>query len=119
MSETITDIESQKEFIELLNNNKGVIVVKLGAEWCGPCKTIEKEVNDFFSKAPANMTTVHLDVDESFDIYANLKRKKIVTAIPALLCYKKSNRDIIPDDVLIGADKEELQKFFNKCLSSI
>ena len=70
MSGTITDIESQKEFIDLLNNNKGVIVIKLGAEWCGPCKLIENEVHDFFDNAPANMTTVNLDVDESFDIYA-------------------------------------------------
>ena len=119
MSETITDIESQKEFMDLIMNNKGVMVVKLGAEWCGPCKLIEQEVHDFFDKAPANMTTVNLDVDESFDIYANLKRKKIVTAIPALLCYKKNNKDIIPDEVLIGANKEELQIFFNKCLSFI
>lgn len=119
MSGTITDIESQKEFIDLLTNNKGVIVVKLGAEWCGPCKLIENEVHDFFDNAPANMTTVNLDVDESFDIYANLKRKKIVTAIPALLCYKKNNRDIIPDDVLIGTDKEQLKQFFDRCLASI
>ena len=119
MSETITDIESQKEFMNLIMNNKSVMVVKLGAEWCGPCKLIEQEVHDFFSKAPANMTTVNLDVDESFDIYANLKRKKIVTAIPALLCYKKSNKDIIPDDVLIGADKEQLKQFFDRCLASI
>lgn len=111
-----TEIESQADFESLLKKNPGVVVVKLGAEWCGPCKLIEKEVHEFFEKSPANMKTVQLDVDDSFDIYANLKRKKIVTAIPALLCYKKNNNSLVPDDVLIGADKAELEKFFKRCL---
>ena len=112
----MNEIESQQDFKNLLASNPGTIVVKLGAEWCGPCKTIEKEVHTFFKNAPANMKTLELDVDNSFDIYAALKRKKIVTAIPALLLYKKNNRELIPDDVLIGADKDQLQQFFNRCL---
>ena len=118
MTLTSEDIESQADLADLLQKNPGKVVMKLGAEWCGPCKTIEKEVHEFFENAPANIQTVNLDVDESFDIYATLKRKKIVTAIPAMLCFKNNNKTLVPDEVLIGANKEELAIFFNKCLSN-
>tara|TARA_B100000035_G_scaffold312685_1_gene324715 strand:+ start:10427 stop:10789 length:363 start_codon:yes stop_codon:yes gene_type:complete len=119
MPTVITEIESRNDLLPILENNPGVIVIKLGAEWCGPCKLIEKEVHDFFENAPSNVLCGDLDVDESFDLYAYLKQKKIVTAIPALLCYRKNNKNFIPDDVLIGADKKELESFFERCLSSV
>ena len=78
MPTVITEIESRNDLLPILENNPGVIVIKLGAEWCGPCKLIEKEVHDFFENVPSNVLCGDLDVDESFDLYAYLKQKKLL-----------------------------------------
>ena len=43
----VTHFESRQEFLDILKVNPGFIVVKFGADWCGPCKKIHDEVNDF------------------------------------------------------------------------
>jgi thiol-disulfide isomerase/thioredoxin len=40
----ITRINGRKHFQELLESNPGVLIIKFGATWCGPCKVIEKDV---------------------------------------------------------------------------
>jgi thioredoxin 1 len=109
-------VENREHFIEILKVNPGVFIVKFGADWCAPCKAIESLVNESFSKMPTNVQCAKIDVDESFDIYALLKSKKIVAGIPSMLCYKKGNNTYIPDDVVIGASKEKIDDFFNRCL---
>ena len=118
--EIVTEFESRHQFMELLQFNPGYVVVKLGAEWCGPCQKLHDLVDKFFNDVPKEyVVCCDIDVDESFDLYAYLKQKKIVTAIPALLCYYKNNKQLIPDDVLIGADKDQLNSFFQRCLGHI
>jgi thiol-disulfide isomerase/thioredoxin len=111
----ICEIESRKAFMHLLEHNTGLIILKLGATWCGPCLKIEKPVNDFFATSPEDVICGIIDVDESFDFYAFLKAKKMVNGIPAMLCYKKGNATFIPDDSLTGSDLTALDAFFKRC----
>jgi thiol-disulfide isomerase/thioredoxin len=101
--ELITRIENRAEFLEILKQKKGVFVIKFGADWCGPCKIIEEEVNAM------------IDIDVSLDLYAYLKSKKIISAIPTLLCYHKENTSYVPDDIHTGTDKIQLNTFFENC----
>jgi thiol-disulfide isomerase/thioredoxin len=116
MSKTIiTEIHNRQAFMELLTNNPGIIVLKLGAEWCGPCKKIKEAVHGFFALSPPEVVCGDIDVDISFDFYSFLKSKKMVNGIPAMLCYKKGNTSWIPDDSVVGSDSTELHKFFTRC----
>ena len=116
MSKTIiSQIESRKAFMHLLDHNTGLIILKLGASWCGPCSKIEKPVNDFFVTSPEDVICGIIDVDESFDFYAFLKTKKMVNGIPVVLCYKKGNNTFIPDDSVTGSDLGALDLFFKRC----
>jgi thiol-disulfide isomerase/thioredoxin len=63
MLHTITTIENLKQFNELLLNNPGFLVIKFGAEWCGPCKKVEQDVQKWFERMPDNVRTVMLDID--------------------------------------------------------
>ena len=54
--EIITSIPSRKDLMDIINKNDGILVLKFGAEWCGPCKKIEKQVVDWFNILPANVT---------------------------------------------------------------
>lgn len=111
----ITEIPNRQAFMHLLNNNPGLIVIKLGAEWCGPCKTIKHVVNGFFASSPETVVCCDIDVDISFDFYSLLKSKKMVNGIPVLLCYKKGNTTVIPDDSVTGTRASELHNFFMRC----
>lgn len=111
----ISEIANREAFFHLLKNNTGLIILKLGAEWCGPCKLIKNVVHGFFATSPAEVICGDIDVDQSFDFYSFLKSKKMVNGIPVLLCYKKGNETFIPDDMITGTDAGELHKFFKRC----
>ena len=113
--EIITRFESRQAFLDLLSRNPGLVIMKLGAKWCGPCKKIESHVHEFFASSPDHVICANIDVDESFDLYACLKSKRMVNGIPVLLCYKKGNVSYIPDDSITGADINQLTLFFNRC----
>ena len=115
LKNVISEIESRKAFMLLLEHNTGLIILKLGASWCGPCSKIEKPVNDFFATSPEEVICGIIDVDDSFDFYAFLKTKKMVNGIPAMLCYKKGNNTFIPDDSVTGSDLGALDLFFKRC----
>ena len=111
----ITKFDSRNDFLKLLSNNPGLIIVKLGAEWCGPCKRIAPVLEGFFATSPDTVVCCDIDVDESFDFYAFLKSKRMVNGIPVILCYKKDNQTFLPDDSITGADPIALDLFFKRC----
>jgi thioredoxin 1 len=113
--QVISEIANREAFFTLLQNNPGLILLKLGAEWCGPCKTIKSVVDGFFASSPPEVVCGDIDVDKSFDFYSFLKSKKMVNGIPVILCYKKGNATYIPDDMITGSDQNQLHYFFLRC----
>jgi thioredoxin-like negative regulator of GroEL len=111
----ISEIASRDAFFRLLQNNPGLIILKFGANWCGPCKVVEAPIHGFFATSPPEVVCGDIDVDQSFDVYSFLKSKKMVNGIPVILCYKKGNQTYIPDDSVTGADLNELHQFFIRC----
>lgn len=111
----ITEIPSLKDFFHLLHNNTGLVLLKLGATWCGPCKKIKPVVDGFFATSPENVICGDIDVDNSVELYSFLKSKRIVNGIPVILCYKKGNTSYFPDDSITGSLPNELHQFFLRC----
>ena len=120
----IVEITSREEFHDLLKQNPGLIIIKLGAEWCGPCKRIKQQVYSFFSSSPPQVVCADIDIDKiypmpdgktTFDLYTYLKNKRLTNGVPAILCYKQGNTSFIPDDMLTGGDTEALNAFFKRC----
>jgi len=111
----ISQIESKTAFFHLLEHNPGLIILKFGATWCGPCKKIEPIVHGFFATSPDEVVCGDIDIDDSFEVYAFLKNKKMVNGIPVMLCYKKGNETFIPDDSITSADPVALDAFFKRC----
>lgn len=111
----ITDFGDRNEFLKLLAVNPGLIIVKFGATWCGPCKQISPVLEGFFATSPPNVICADIDIDECFDLYAFLKSKKMVNGIPVIFCYKKGNTSFAPDDSVVGSGAVELDAFFKRC----
>ncbi len=113
--QVITLFESREHFLNLLKVNPGLIVIKLGAEWCGPCKKIAHVIDAFFASSPPEVLCADIDVDESFDLYAFFKSKRMVNGIPVIMCYRKGNLSYIPDDSFTGIEPNGLNAFFKRC----
>lgn len=111
----ISQIPTKEDFFTILRNNPGLVIIKLGADWCGPCKTIAPIVHGFFGSSPESVVCADIDVDECFEFYGFLKSKKMVNGIPVMLAYKKGNDTFIPDDSCTGSNPQELDRFFRNC----
>ena len=79
--EIITEIKNMGEFQELWAKNPGVLIIKFGATWCGPCKQIDPLVKECMSKMPSNIQCVVVDIDDSLELYAFLKKKRVVNGV--------------------------------------
>lgn len=117
------DVEQEKivtrdQFMNAILNNKSVLILKFGANWCRPCKTIEPNVQTFKNKMPEHMKLIIIDVDESRDIYAFLKSKKQINGIPVLMAYYKGNETFAPNDSVTGADIGAINSFFQRQLTN-
>ena len=114
----ITSINGVDEFRNILAANPGLVILKMSAEWCGPCKRISPVVEEGMGFLPENVQPVILDIDESIELYAYLKNRKRVNGIPAILCWKRGNVSDIPDDVVLGSDVPQVVGFFQRSIAA-
>lgn len=112
----ITEIPTVDVLKNILLINPGLVIVKFGASWCGPCKTIRPLVDAFFVRCPKNVLCFDIDIDQCPQVYQYFKAKRMTNGIPAILCWHKGNTSPIPpDDMITGANLPELDAFFKRC----
>ena len=113
---------SVEELQNYLNNGTdNILIIKFSAEWCGPCKKIKELVHSSFLDMPDNVLCFDIDVDESIDLFAQLKVKKMVKTLPALLvyyCNKKRDYWYIADNNISSSDKMVVFNFFQEIYSN-
>lgn len=117
----ITDIPNVPAFAQLLTTNQGLIILKFGAEWCGPCKKIAPLVDDWFSKINTNPTIQCgiIDIDDNIELYGFLKTKKRVNGVPVIMCFDKGNTSYISNDIVMGSNPQEVNAFFMRCMQRL
>jgi thiol-disulfide isomerase/thioredoxin len=114
----LTELRDKSHLLDLLKQNTGALIIKFGAEWCGPCKQIESHVVQIMNRLPDTIQSMIIDIDEYLEVYAFLKTKKIVNGIPVLMAYYKGNLNYIPDDIVIGANINQIELFFERVYNS-
>lgn len=115
-----TELKTKNDLLEIINKpNRKSFILKLGADWCGPCKKIEPLVHEFYKKCPENIDIFIIDVDESLELFGLFKTKRIINGIPALLGYFEDNDDIYPNEFVMGANENDIEQFFNHMYTTL
>ena len=122
------NLETRDDLINYLKTTKNeYTVIKFYADWCAPCKAVGPKVHNMitqkyeqFKNVENKFTFIELDVDESFDLYAYLKSKKMIRGIPTLFVYKKEiymksdpSHIFIPQASVSGTNEKEIQGVIN------
>ena len=119
-NEIITQLKTADDLAKLLEKNEGLVLIKLGATWCGPCKKIDPTIMKWYGHLQhEKITRVILDIDENIDLYGFYKKKRVVNGVPTLLAYYEENKHYIPDDMTSGSGESETNAFFNRCVEYI
>jgi thioredoxin 1 len=116
--DSLLNISSLEKMQKELKDNQ-ILIIKFTADWCGPCKGIKPICENYISKLPKHILFQEIDVDESIELYSFLKTKKMVNGIPAILAYFAGEKETfyIPDDSVLGGDKNQVESFFQRILS--
>jgi len=110
---------SRTDYLKLLESNPGRLIFKFGAGWCGPCKMVMPQCEHWMRQLPRDrFVFVPVDIDDSFEVYAMLRSKKIIQSVPTMVCYKQGNiNPTAPDYVVIGASVDQVNHFFQQCVA--
>lgn len=82
----IKKINSLEEYDEFVNAPDTLNVVKVGAEWCGPCRTLEQTIAGLTEEEVSGVLLGEIDADDEWaeDKIAELK----IRGIPVMLAFK-------------------------------
>ncbi len=84
-----------------------VIIIKYGAEWCGPCKSIMP----VFKKLAKDYPHVYfLDIDIDNDVLSEHEDLKDIRKVPTIRFYIK--KELIKE--IVGGDSERLKRYANR-----
>ena len=114
----ITGLSSAELKVLQKQVGRAVILVKLGAKWCQPCKMIKPTCEAWYKTCPANIVYADVDIDDSPELYAAFKKHKMVRGVPTLFAFNgaaKRDHWFLPDDSVVGGDLAAVTAFLGRC----
>jgi thioredoxin 1 len=117
---TDPDILNREDYRNMLADpGRGTLIFKFSAKWCGPCQQILPQIKHWSDQLPNDrVKIIPVDIDQSSDLFAMLRSKRIVNGIPALLAYLPGNTAVFaPDAVNIGNGVDDINQFFMEILA--
>ena len=97
-------LKDRNSFKQWISKQRQIVIVKISATWCGPCKRIKNLVYDRFMETN-NAILVEVDYDKNSDIVKHLR----VSGVPTLISFK----DGYPDKIASGGQPAVVNNFFN------
>ena len=90
------------DFVNEVENYKGVALVDFWATWCGPCKMISPIIESLAAEIP-EVKFAKVEVDENPQISSKYR----ITSIPTLIIFKDG---VIVDTIVGFRPKHEIEK---------
>ncbi|WP_297418136.1 thioredoxin [Clostridium sp.] len=102
-------IINSSEFIEEVENTRGVVVVDFFATWCGPCKMLAPVFEGVSNEMGEKAKFFKVDVDKD----SRIAQKYRIAAVPTMIIFK----DGVPVENLAGfMPKENIKNKVNTYL---
>ena len=117
---TELDVAEFKALVGSLGERR--LIVRFTAPWCRPCRRIEPQCHEEFSKLPPQFLVAELDIEETLDLYSAFTRYKMIKGVPAMMMFRgdvERDRWFIPDDSISGDNQSEIAAFFTRCREGI
>lgn len=102
MSRQTIEITDQN-FAQEVEDQEGVVLLDLWAEWCGPCKMLEPIIEEIADEYGDQIRVGKLDVDQN----QGVAQKLGVRSIPTVLFFKDGKQ---VDGVVGAVPKRELTR---------
>lgn len=90
--------------------NSRPVVVKFGAEWCGPCRSMDAALNSLESRFASRARFIRINVDEKPELFAQYADG---SGIPQIMIFRDGK--IVSSDRGFGS-KERLQSWLSSNL---
>lgn len=124
------ELETRDDLITYLKSNKyEYVILKFSADWCKPCKKIAPFIDSLINEKIEHFNKkgikdkfifITVDVDECFDLYAFLKKKKMINGIPSIFLYSKNlyskvteSEMYIPNGSISGTNESQIRNLLN------
>lgn len=115
-------ISTREELKDFLASSKHeTTILKFTATWCKPCqatKPLIHKLNEFYTDKKVDYQYLEIDVDDSMDLYAYMKKMKMANGIPTILVYKRSmytpDSYYIPFTGISGANEQGIINLFKQ-----
>ena len=102
---------NKRDELKLFIKDNKQVIVRVSANWCGPCKKILPFITEKIKNLPNNIKVVYVDFDQHRDVASALKIK----SLPTFLFFLNGQ----PDVCLVGADTDKVASFFNKVVAKV
>lgn len=86
-------------FEETLAKSKYVLV-DFGAQWCGPCKSLQPVLEKLEKEYDGRITFIKADVEECTDAAESYR----IMSVPTMICFKEG--EMVPGTKMVGAMPE-------------
>ena len=98
-------------FEEITTQNERVLV-DFGAQWCGPCKSLQPILEKLEKEYEGKVVFAKADVEECTDTAESFR----IMSVPTMICFH--NGELVPGTKMVGAMpeskiKENLEKLLN------
>lgn len=92
------ELSNLEEFNEFVNTGKP-LVVDFYATWCGPCKILQKVLDEFVERVP-EVSFARVDVDKA----QHIAQKYSISAMPTLVTFTNG----LEGDRIIGINQPKM-----------
>jgi len=101
-------ITKRDEFKTYVQTHK-IVIVKIGATWCGPCRRCDPTVQKLFNGMPDKVSMVLIDADSGSDVKNYLK----IRSVPTFMVFINGERQ----EIYQTSGEKEIKSFFDSVLN--
>lgn len=105
----IREIKNLEDYNEFISNEQTLNVLKIGAPWCGPCRTLEQTLKSFNEEEVSGVLLGEVNADDEW--FEETADKLKIRGIPVLIGFKGGEEK---ERIVGAAQRLAIMDFFGR-----